>query len=552
MQLEDGLSGGERQQHIDELIGLLGADSVARVTQAGGDRVVKHIEFFESVGELPDSPGTLLLYGVRAEDHMGEAREVLSAASRFGYSGVAIKGEPRGIEYWKGIAEEFGLVLMKVNITLSWRTFEAMLAYAAGEQVGDIDYLAGSPLDLLSGIVNELAGYLGGSVVIEDLGRRPVVHSTVPGQLIDALRTQTILSRSTPPSPQDSEQYQAVLQSPVPVLQPKLPREALRTAVAVRAGTRPLGSMWAILPADPGAQWPDIADRMSASASRAAGVMLDLLRSSEMGVKDRAQRLRRILRANTVSDSDLTELGLSATQGLAFIAFDAGSQPQPGELDACRAMVQQQLRLLHAEALTAIEGTKVIALVESGSADMVAANASKVQLLLERSLGLHTTVAASNIVREAAELIAQRRLVERLLRAASQRPLPVKRQVLTIDSMRTQLFLSSVAELVAADSDLTLPGIAGMVSTDPDTADSLLAWIASGQNVTYAAEELGVHKNTVRYRLRKAQEHFGFNLKDPDEVLAIWLQLTLTSNDSVSTRRVRALPRHGGTTGRCR
>jgi DNA-binding PucR family transcriptional regulator len=41
------------------------------------------------------------------------------------------------------------------------------------------------------------------------------------------------------------------------------------------------------------------------------------------------------------------------------------------------------------------------------------------------------------------------------------------------------------------------------------------------------AAALNVHENTVRYRIRRAQDLYGIAFDDPDTVLVTWLQLRL-------------------------
>ncbi|MEU7899926.1 helix-turn-helix domain-containing protein [Nonomuraea sp. NPDC049152] len=38
---------------------------------------------------------------------------------------------------------------------------------------------------------------------------------------------------------------------------------------------------------------------------------------------------------------------------------------------------------------------------------------------------------------------------------------------------------------------------------------------------------MSVHPNTIRYRLSRAEEIFGFDLANPDERLVLWLRLRL-------------------------
>jgi hypothetical protein len=60
-----------------------------------------------------------------------------------------------------------------------------------------------------------------------------------------------------------------------------------------------------------------------------------------------------------------------------------------------------------------------------------------------------------------------------------------------------------------------------------DLLVTLRAYFAAVGDVRAAAEALGLHYNTVRYRLRKAQEVAGLNLDDPDERLLAELQVRL-------------------------
>src|SRR5699024_11266238 len=46
-------------------------------------------------------------------------------------------------------------------------------------------------------------------------------------------------------------------------------------------------------------------------------------------------------------------------------------------------------------------------------------------------------------------------------------------------------------------------------------AETLLAWLETGLNAKKAAVRLGVHPQTVRYRIRRLEELFGPCLRDP-------------------------------------
>jgi hypothetical protein len=59
--------------------------------------------------------------------------------------------------------------------------------------------------------------------------------------------------------------------------------------------------------------------------------------------------------------------------------------------------------------------------------------------------------------------------------------------------------------------------------------DTLRAWLAEQGRLSPAAARLGVHPQTVRYRLARLRELFGEALEDPDE--RFWIELALRAGD---------------------
>jgi DNA-binding PucR family transcriptional regulator len=61
--------------------------------------------------------------------------------------------------------------------------------------------------------------------------------------------------------------------------------------------------------------------------------------------------------------------------------------------------------------------------------------------------------------------------------------------------------------------------------------DTLRAWLAAQGDLHEAAERLGVHENTVRYRLRKMAEVTDLDLTDARKRLAMTVELAATDDD---------------------
>jgi DNA-binding PucR family transcriptional regulator len=97
--------------------------------------------------------------------------------------------------------------------------------------------------------------------------------------------------------------------------------------------------------------------------------------------------------------------------------------------------------------------------------------------------------------------------------------------VLSFSRARNQLLLRAVQDLLDQQSELLDPRVVELISRDPDNARTLLRYLDTGSDVGRVAAELAVHPTTVRYRLRRTSAALGIDLANPDDRLAIQLQL---------------------------
>ena len=71
---------------------------------------------------------------------------------------------------------------------------------------------------------------------------------------------------------------------------------------------------------------------------------------------------------------------------------------------------------------------------------------------------------------------------------------------------------------------------------------SLTALLDSGCRWSDAAEALGVHRHTLRYRMERLREQTGRHPDDPDQRMELWLALkarqALAARNAVSPRPV--------------
>ncbi|MEU0587293.1 PucR family transcriptional regulator [Streptomyces sp. NPDC006132] len=64
-----------------------------------------------------------------------------------------------------------------------------------------------------------------------------------------------------------------------------------------------------------------------------------------------------------------------------------------------------------------------------------------------------------------------------------------------------------------------------------DLVASLRAWLSKHGQWDAAAADLGVHRHTLRYRMRRVEEILGRSLDDPDARMELWLALKATNTD---------------------
>ena len=64
-----------------------------------------------------------------------------------------------------------------------------------------------------------------------------------------------------------------------------------------------------------------------------------------------------------------------------------------------------------------------------------------------------------------------------------------------------------------------------------DLVASLAAWLSHHGQWDTAAADLGVHRHTLRYRMRRVEELLGRSLDDPDLRAELWVALRVRAQD---------------------
>jgi DNA-binding PucR family transcriptional regulator len=142
---------------------------------------------------------------------------------------------------------------------------------------------------------------------------------------------------------------------------------------------------------------------------------------------------------------------------------------------------------------------------------------------LTRRTGLELRAAVAAPVGALADIGAARAEVDRVLdRSGMER-------VTTLAASRTSVLLGEVADLVAGDDQLRDPRLEALVADDRARDGSLLIsverYLDRFGDVRAAAGELHVHPNTLRYRIRRAEQVLGMRLDDPEDRLLLQIQI---------------------------
>jgi DNA-binding PucR family transcriptional regulator len=137
---------------------------------------------------------------------------------------------------------------------------------------------------------------------------------------------------------------------------------------------------------------------------------------------------------------------------------------------------------------------------------------------------LHAAIAAP--VASLEQVPAARSEVDRVL----DRPVGTDRVTLLTQS-RTPVLLGEIADLVRSRAELTDPRLQMLFDYDLERkaalADTLEQYLQRFGDVRAAADDLHIHPNTLRYRVRRAAEILGMSLDDPDSRLLLQIQLLI-------------------------
>lgn len=380
------------------------------------------------------------------------------------------------------------------------------------------------PTDLFA-LADSLAEQIGWSVLIEDQ-RSELLSYSRRSQHADTARISTILARRPPDQLIEflsgNGVFDHLASSGETLFVPACPEHDLdgRMVAAVRAGRELLGSIWVACPA------PLTGPALTALVDGVHTVALHLLRSRASADLERqveSDLVTRLLEGAPDAANLASRLGLPQT-GLRIVAVRTKSGA-----DRHAALLLAFERITTGfgwsrPGRSALAETIVYTVLP---ADTAAAAQAWINTLIATLPDHFTVLAGISGTASATDLDTARREADECLAlhevSPAGRPPPaydeswcdiVLRRLRAASHFGRGPQRGPVADLRDHDRTHATPYVA-----------TLRAWLQSQGDPAVAGAQLGIHENTVRYRLRKMAEISDLGLDDPDKRLAMTVEL---------------------------
>ncbi|GAA3826411.1 PucR family transcriptional regulator [Streptomyces phyllanthi] len=427
-----------------------------------------------------------------------------------------------------------GVPVLAVNPQMPWTRVQRLVTTVLAARAADSDP-GGSPTggDLFS-LANAVAGIVGGAVAIMDTQQVIVAYSNLPDQPIDETRRRGILGRRVPEDAIADHLDRKVWTSDT-VAHHQRPGNLPRLAVVVRAGEDVLGSLWVAFPDD--ASVPECGPTLQEAARVAALHMLALRRQVDAEQESRDRALRSALEGRA-GQSDLTD-GVclpGVLVGMSEAVREGGEASDAGAAARRRAALLRLVdlavldsRSLGYEPAAALLGDRVYLLLPTAGSGPVSTGVLLDHLLDRARHSLHRSFVAVNspAVGALSPLLRARRDIDAALdHLREQRADPGAYRT---EDLRPELVLRRLIGAVRGDAELRTGIVERLRAHDAEHATeyavTLLAYLRHFGDVVAASGELHIHQNTLRLRLRRAEQLFGVSLADPTRRLLLTLEL---------------------------
>ncbi|NUH38810.1 helix-turn-helix domain-containing protein [Streptomyces samsunensis] len=518
---------------------------------AGETHVFEHVTVLSPIDDVPIPTGALVL-GVGVQGAHGIA-ELLGRIGAAGASALVVRAPAEIDSDVHALATKESISVLSLVGGASWLHLATLLRpqSADGEDRWTAVGTADAELDLFK-IANSLSGLLDAPVTIEDRGSRILAFSADQARA-DEARKASVLGQQVPNVYQTSLTslgiFRKVYTSARPLfIEPFVPGAQPRVACRVAAGDELLGSIWAV------AEEPLSAvheEAMMAAANVAAIAMLRSRIAADAAHRIRLATVAALLEGGHPAWQAAQKLcsprtvagGYVLAAGLPSEGRAPSSPTATAGLDHVANSLMMLLRGELPSTICALLGETIYGVVPTYADETVDLSAIRrltsgfVQRLgrdwRRLVIGIGAPVdrlADLNRSRDDADLVL------RVLRSSAGTSTGAgtgtpQLRVATREDVYARSLLLRLSDLLAGD----VPGYAGPLDRLRDydrTHDSALlqtlrCWLDNFGDISAASECLHIHKNTLRYRLKRIAEVTRADLNDAETRFELMLQFRL-------------------------
>src|SRR5271163_1450882 len=385
----------------------------------------------------------------------------------------------------------------------------------------------------LFGLAQSLADRIHGMVSIEDEQSHVLAYSASNDEA-DELRRLSILGRAGPPEHlkwidqwgiftalRASGEVVGVAERPELGLRPRLAVGIHHPAPDARRAPAFAGTIWVQQGSRP---FADDAEEVLRGAAVLAARIMSRLAARPSTHALRAQELLGLTDGGSVDvDAIARELGIAADGNAALIGFCT-----PDHHARLADVLALNANAFRADAQVASRGSRVyVLLAHTAKPSSLASWIRGTIGALRSELGLQLRAVIAAPVTGLASLPAVRAEVDRVLDSVERHPDSFG-QVTSLAEARSTVLLDEIVTMVAADRRLVDPRVRELQARDPALVATLRAYLDSFGDVAAAAQQLHVHPNTVRYRVRGIEKLLATSLANPDVRLLLSLGLRAT------------------------
>jgi hypothetical protein len=460
----------------------------------------------------------------------GDAEALLHAGDRHAAAAVVFRTERELPDRLVALGAQLDVAVLAIPLHTAWGQLYSLLrsALASAGTAGRVE-VAGVPVGDLFALADATAAAVGGAVTIEDPRWRVLAYSNL-GHPIDDARRDTILGRTPPLVWQRHIEETGVgraLRSGSGVVHVD-GGPAPRLVAPVRAGSELLGSIWvAEGDRELGA---DAEHELATIAERATVHLLSHRAYDDIKRRVRGSFVREVLEGHLGPRAERDVIG----SGGPFTVLAFQSEPGPGGANPERilSIVSLYSENAHPEAMCALIDDRLWAVVPvpgGRERERSVELAQRVVTSVESVMPVRLRVGIGGSVPSVADVPRSRHAAEQALRVLVQRGGGAS--VVHIQDVRAHAVLLDLLDRADERPGMRDGRLGDLLAADPAHADqhrdTLRAYLDCSGNVAKAARRLGVHANTLRYRVRRAVEVSGLDLDDPDERLVTELQLRM-------------------------